>query len=230
MLLQALDLLDRGLVVRVVEKNPSSESGEREATVMSPQGHIHLPKSSAAANLQSSQEEGQAQDHSAIATPNLAANPPPEAEPTKHSPKPEKGKIKFYLVRSSQAPRSRFKDSLYSTSTSGSGLVYAVRLEAWNCSCAAFAFEAYPGGSRFGDHAPWLNLDDGDSDGDGDEGAEWEFGGLGLDGKTGEAGKVPICKHLLACLLAERWDGMLGGYVKEKEVGREEMAGIGGEG
>jgi hypothetical protein len=58
---------------------------------------------------------------------------------------------------------------------------------------------------------------------------EWEFGGLSLDGVEGAEGGVPVCKHLLACLLGERW-GILAGYVKEKVVNREEMAGLGGEG
>jgi len=40
---------------------------------------------------------------------------------------------------------------------------------------------------------------------------------------------VPVCKHLLACLLAERWEAALGGYVIERRVGREEMAGIAAE-
>jgi len=31
---------------------------------------------------------------------------------------------------------------------------------------------------------------------------------------------VPLCKHLLACVLVERWRG-----VEERVVGREEMAG-----
>ena len=121
-----------------------------------------------------------------------------------------------------------------------------VRLEAWNCSCAAFAFESFPGSTYPQAQKPWLDLDDSDSDEreDGNieeedemeagKGVEWEFGGLSFDGKAGrngrEARKVPICKHLLACLLAERWDGVLGGYVRERGVGREEMAGLNGEG
>ncbi|KAK3997144.1 hypothetical protein QBC44DRAFT_355033 [Cladorrhinum sp. PSN332] len=74
----------------------------------------------------------------------------------------------------------------------------------------------------------------------------WSFGGLSLTGllvdsdstpttatpkdREGEdeeeTGGVPICKHLLACLLAERWSNALGEYVVEKRVGREEMAGV----
>lgn len=60
---------------------------------------------------------------------------------------------------------------------------------------------------------------------------EKSFGGLSFNGlRDGDGepdGAVPCCKHLLACLLAERWEGVLGGFVKEKRVGREEMAGLG---
>lgn len=68
-----------------------------------------------------------------------------------------------------------------------------------------------------------------------DQDMSWEFGGLSLDGKgiTGkneDGGSVPVCKHLLACLLGERWEGVLGAYVKERVVSREEMAGYAAEG
>lgn len=103
--------------------------------------------------------------------------------------------------------------------------MYTVHLEAWNCSCAAFAFSAFPA-------APWnLSQEDVyDEDLDMDmseeeEEGKWEFGGLSLDG----GGGVPVCKHLLACVLGERWKGVLGGYVREKVVSREEMAGYGAE-
>lgn len=57
--------------------------------------------------------------------------------------------------------------------------------------------------------------------------AAWQFGGLSYDG-LGEDGEAvpPCCKHLLACVLAERWGAMLGRYVIQRTVGREEMAGI----
>ena len=51
-------------------------------------------------------------------------------------------------------------------------------------------------------------------------GHEW-WGGL-MRVEKGE--EVPLCKHLLACVLAERWE-MVRGMVGEREVGREEMAG-----
>lgn len=81
---------------------------------------------------------------------------------------------------------------------------YEVRVRGWSCSCAAYAFAAFghrcgPGGGE------GMVLD-----------AAWGGSMLG--------GDVPLCKHLLACVLAERWDGA-GGLVEGREVGREEMAG-----
>lgn len=52
---------------------------------------------------------------------------------------------------------------------------------------------------------------------------EVSFGGTTVDGP--DEG-TPVCKHLLACLLAERWRGALGRYVVERRVKREEMAGL----
>ncbi|KAI0392564.1 hypothetical protein F5Y17DRAFT_356890 [Xylariaceae sp. FL0594] len=74
----------------------------------------------------------------------------------------------------------------------------------------------------------------------------WQFGGLSTDGTHsnahplnqndevmqgeggggGGSGGVPCCKHLLACVLAERWDAVLGGYMEERIVSREEAAGL----
>lgn len=122
--------------------------------------------------------------------------------------------------------------------------MYTVRLEAWNCSCAAFAFASFPPSNVYPEKVPWeLEFGDQDSvevmggfrtvvDGKKEGGVEgeegrWEFGGESADGRDG--GAVPVCKHLLACVLGERW-GVLKGYVKERSVGREEMAGLAGEG
>jgi len=89
-------------------------------------------------------------------------------------------------------------------------------LEAWNCSCAAFAFSAFPsfGTWKTGDVA-------GDVAEDRDR-EEWEYGGESREG----GGGVPVCKHLLACLLAERWGSVLGAFIGERVVEREEMAGL----
>lgn len=57
--------------------------------------------------------------------------------------------------------------------------------------------------------------------------AKWQFGGRSFDGIDG--GGVPCCKHLLACVLVDRWGEVLGEYAKERTVGKEEMAGLGAE-
>lgn len=117
-----------------------------------------------------------------------------------------------------------------------------VRLEAWNCSCAAFAFACFPGGGSASSWRPEsctsdfeLNEDLGEEQirtarvEDEGRGEKWEFGGRSHDGRDGNGAGVPCCKHLLACLLGTKWEGVLGAYVKERVVGREEMAGLGGE-
>ncbi|KAI0112803.1 hypothetical protein F4776DRAFT_342394, partial [Hypoxylon sp. NC0597] len=147
-----------------------------------------------------------------------------EGEATTRSPS-------FYIVRSAQPQHPRRG---HASSETSSGLSYVVRLEAWNCTCAAFAFAAFPredrehhsyvieppstlpaAASRIGEEN--ISLKD----------EEWQFGALSLDGTEGSGiSGVPCCKHLLACVLAERWSGLLGGYVDERVVGREEGAGL----
>lgn len=217
MLLQALDLLDRGLITRLIEKDvdmneedPAGRAAGEESrqAVFPPQANIHLPPVPGPSNTETSSIAGK--DGS-------------------------KGKgNSLYQVRSSQPPKSRFRDS---AAAMGSN-IYTVRLEAWNCSCAAFAYSAFPGGESFG--RPWAL--DGEEEGAAfyemgrvrvvggekeEEGEQWQFGGLSADGHDGRG--VPVCKHLVACLLGERWN-LLQGYVKERNVSRDEMGGVGGEG
>ncbi|EPE36300.1 hypothetical protein GLAREA_05638 [Glarea lozoyensis ATCC 20868] len=163
MLLQALDLLDRGLVTRVMQTTSELPSQE------------------------------------------------PTSENQRALERQERNEI--YTVSSSQ-PQKRFSSSTTQ--------IYHVRLEAWNCTCAAFTFSAFP--SYGATIKPWEHPPHNSN------GAEekmerdgWEFGGLSQDEG------VVVCKHLLACLLVERWGDVLGGMVKERRVGREEMAGLGGE-
>jgi len=59
----------------------------------------------------------------------------------------------------------------------------------------------------------------------GKERVKWEFGRVSFDGR-GDGGKVPICKHLLACLL-QRGGRLCWGVFKEMVLGREEMAVLG---
>jgi hypothetical protein len=53
-----------------------------------------------------------------------------------------------------------------------------------------------------------------------DDEKEWHFGGL----SRGEG--MPMCKHLLACVMVERWREF-GDGVEERRVSVEELAGWG---
>ncbi|KAG9243150.1 hypothetical protein BJ878DRAFT_424284 [Calycina marina] len=117
----------------------------------------------------------------------------------------------FYLVKSSQVPKSRYRDRL---AGGEEGISYVVRLEAWNCTCASFAFSSFRSNSTI--TVPFRGENE-------KREVEWEYGGESLDGRDG--GAVPVCKHLLACLLAERWS-VLGGQVDVREVERDEVVGL----
>ncbi|KAG7105048.1 hypothetical protein HYQ45_010967 [Verticillium longisporum] len=122
----------------------------------------------------------------------------------------------FYLVRSAAATSKR---NAYAATLSAP---YIVHLDAWNCSCANFAYEAFPI-SVDGDE----DILEAGTDVDGpaqEEAVEWRFGGMSSDGQDSGAA-VSCCKHLLASLLAERWK-VLGNHAVERRVSRTEMAGM----
>ncbi|KAF2118673.1 hypothetical protein BDV96DRAFT_596522 [Lophiotrema nucula] len=123
-----------------------------------------------------------------------------------------------YYVRSAQQKSSRFSTSYESTTS------YEVRLIAWNCSCPAFAFSAFPSmhfdlPPNFEAQLPEVNNGQAGSDRMECGHSDWTFGGVSL----GEA-MPPVCKHLLACVLVEECS-MFKGYAEEKEVDKEEAAG-----
>ncbi|KAL8906648.1 MAG: hypothetical protein Q9207_001902 [Kuettlingeria erythrocarpa] len=137
-----------------------------------------------------------------------------------------------YYVRSSQQPRfSRFGAGRTYDVFAANGQHYEVRLRAWNCSCPAYALAgvACLGDGAFGE----LNVHDGKEDVKKAEEAIAGMRGEALEGMDREGrfgglmrgdGEVPVCKHLVACLLAESWKGFKD-YVEERVVERQEMSG-----
>ncbi|KKY37426.1 putative ubiquitin carboxyl-terminal hydrolase family protein [Diaporthe ampelina] len=225
LLLPALDLLDRGLVTRLVSPDEAATAMPAEESPLAHQDdQSHEP-----------QEEDGRGSHTRDST---AVQPPPPSS--------------VYLVRSAQKPARRPyggggggggdapATTSVPTSTSTSQRTYLVHTAAWNCTCAAFAFSAFPPlagepsllapGQGIGEPVSAMAImDDRDYAEEGEEGEgtrRWQFGGLSFDGCTGAGGVPPCCKHLLACVLAERWQCGLGRYVARREVGREEMAGV----
>lgn len=123
-----------------------------------------------------------------------------------------------YYVRSSQQPT---RPSRYSNSSSLGETSYEVRLRAWNCTCPAFTFSAFNrldvDSSKSGEEIG-SNLE---ADKERGEVLAWRFGGL----MRGEEG-LPVCKHLLACLVAEQCK-TIRHFMEERVVSRAEAAGWG---
>ena len=121
-----------------------------------------------------------------------------------------------FVVRSlASTTTRRTRDSVSASSPKS----YLVRLRAWNCSCAGFAFDSFsprhiaPVTRRGASLPAERTLDPG-------------FGGLSLDGGAAGTEEVPCCKHLLACLLFSEWGSVLDKYVEERNVTKDELAGI----
>ena len=229
LLLPALDLLDRGLITCLVSPGKAATTTQAEGSLLA-----HQDEESHEIHEEEDEGDSQMRDYT-VAAPSSSV----------------------YLVRSAQKPTRRpygggGGDAPAATSaapttlsSSGSQRTYVVHTAAWNCTCAAFAFSAFPpltGPSLLAPTtssgpegpAPALSIfDDGDDaeeaevggEGQGERGT-WQFGGVSFDGCTGAGGVPPCCKHLLACVLAERWECGLGRYVTRWDVGREEMAGV----
>ncbi|KAL7788558.1 hypothetical protein V8C43DRAFT_287917 [Trichoderma afarasin] len=180
LLLPALDLLDRGLVTRLLVADelqkvsetappPAASVGDTENTDEQSEGHIP--------------DSLQAMDH--------------------------KDQICMYTVQSAVSTTSRRKRHTPQTTK-----VYAVHLDAWSCSCGGFALDAY---SHYDVASSSEKLQNSPPKG--------LFGNLELDGLT-SLEDFPCCKHLLACLLAEKWRKTPGGHVQDRYTTKEELAGI----
>ena len=193
-LLPALDLLDRGLITRIrVSQN------------------THLRGSGGTAQRLSGQQQdtaspGQMRDvmHSAVESVARVTTLPSASSQNPCT----------YYVRSAQQQtsrgNSRFRNATYEHTT-----YYEVRLDAWSCSCPAFAFSAFPAISS-SDHDTSLPLPDAQLDDHAPQG--WFFGGLSL------GDDMPVCKHLLACVLVEH-SSAFAHFVEERSITAEELAG-----
>lgn len=129
-----------------------------------------------------------------------------------------------YHVQSAAQHHQQHSSSRY-RSAAGGVTSYEVRLQSWNCSCPAFAFATFPAAaaSEDGEARPLAideALDQGGLRGAGGKGGgtQWTFGGLtrGFD--------LPVCKHLLACVLVEHCE-IFKPFAIERQVSVGELAG-----
>ena len=131
----------------------------------------------------------------------------------------EKDRSVYYVHSSAPQPSRRRATSRLVTDTTN----YEVRTTAWSCTCPAFTYAVFSreiGRPYEGDSDSWRSAAE-----NAEDPVEWvdasRWGGL-IHCGLGE--DVPICKHLFACVLVERW-AVARSMIEEKEVGREEMAG-----
>lgn len=217
-LLPALDLLDRALVTRLrlsprIHTPPLHDElpsrVDTEADVPSDQAPGYEPvRDPVAAVLEEEEAPGQGTfpDATERYSEHTARNITQHAHGTKmHC---------TYYVRSAQqqVPRgnSRYRNAAYEHTA-----YYEVRLTAWSCSCPAFAFSAFP--ATASDNGSALQSTT-HNDGSTSTPPDWVFGGLTL------GTNMPVCKHLLACVLVEH-STMFAHFVEERMVSTEEMAG-----
>ena len=106
---------------------------------------------------------------------------------------------------------------------------YETRPYSWNCSCPAFIFSAFTADGASNEReidSIHLTTDEEHSNRE----------GRNVDGRVGTEGKrswmagglttgtdVPVCKHLLACVLVEHCANMFGHFVKQRDVSIDEM-------
>jgi hypothetical protein len=133
LLLPALDLLDRGLVTRVVV---GGEQGNSSGSSLPTR---HVPPGEGHGGQDSDKETGMGEQHDEAVKKGAAA----AAARTRRA-------NTFHLVRSaaqSSSGRRGRRPGGGDASAMGifsGGITYVVRTAAWNCDCAAFAFAAFP--------------------------------------------------------------------------------------
>ncbi|KAF1990610.1 hypothetical protein K402DRAFT_389536 [Aulographum hederae CBS 113979] len=299
--LPALDLLDRGLVVKFVVRGEGEEEEDkkREATVVevgaldegvrrgdgnvrsddqnqnAPQTSTRLETVDVETSVEAKDdgdceddmlfdlpqeiiEEAADQLQSNISPPTTVRSPSPEPN-LNPDPVPVPGPAQaptlptnptsqhpsLYYVRSAQA-QSQSRHRSYDRSADYTPTSYEVRPLAWNCSCPAFAFSAFPAsnssavnppsspesktpGTRtenqdqdFSAHFWSTHVCQQESDPEREateQDPSWSFGGLNVPSQT-----VPICKHILACVLVEHCQ-LFSRLASTKRVSRAEMAG-----
>ncbi|KAH9878734.1 hypothetical protein IAQ61_002008 [Plenodomus lingam] len=208
----ALDLLDRRLVTRFhicnADDNNEETNNDRTSDTSAQQNHPRQQHPRSPTTIQ--------QDHT-MTDFNPDQLPSPDTEiplpnPNIHNPTTNT----IYYVQSAAPPRpTRFSTSIDTT------IFYQVRLTAWNCSCPAFAFNAFPADiSSIPNSNTTPNLSHPAFIPTPTTQSPTLFGGVSLD-----MGMPPVCKHLLACVLAEKCDGLFGRFVCEKKGGVGEAAG-----
>jgi len=142
----------------------------------------------------------------------VGSRPPQPAEPATGT---EQTTWEIFYVRSASATASSSKSkSRYRKIYNPAGTYYEVRLDAWNCTCPAFAYSALGGALDLYQDQTRSEDEDGQTGSEMEEDRkEWRFGGT----LTRDDTAAPICKHILAATLGKGLPGLFGNGVEKKE-------------
>lgn len=205
----ALDVLDRGLVTRYCLKR--GDEGEVQVDVEGGGGvQREIPGTPDGSESEISDVGGELGEEKTDTETKTEPKPKPK-------PQPKRDQQYSYYVRSDHPPpvssSNRSKKPLRRTPPT-----YSVRPTAWFCTCDAFVFAAFavPPPPVLGSELEALEL------ARMMEACGWVWGGCMRGVRA-----PPVCKHLVACVLAENCGEMFMPFVKRVELGVEEMVGVG---
>ncbi len=254
-LIPALDLLDRGLVTRMVIKPERTTSAATEASVHEDYQRSPHASTTALANAPDAQIASTGEDS------NREAGPEPEPPSEPQTEKSTENEVFYIQSASSQSTASTTRHRHFRRHHSGNtSTTYEVRLAAWNCTCPAFAFSAFSRaldlnpeddmGSTYAHRSDFEAADDHDdslgnrdhSQSQGGVDVKWRFGGSLIHTPSESESKpelefnkgapvpvpVPVCKHILAALLGQQIPGLFGSGVQVRTVSPDEGAGWAG--
>ncbi|ERF71452.1 hypothetical protein EPUS_06834 [Endocarpon pusillum Z07020] len=243
----ALDLLDRGLVTRLVIGSLPSPTNVSEASHRKPHVDYQAPWNEPTGDLDPPLNTYMVSVGPYLHETDLGIHVDFEAGRQIAT----ENEVFYVQSASSQTKTTRQRRHHH---TSVSSTNYEVRLGAWNCTCPAFALSTFSrlmdpkaDGRADDNREPLKNLLAGDDHHNVDfyDSAmsqtefEWRFGGTftrtisdpehGIDSeRKGASVPVPVCKHILAALLGKHIPGLFGSGVQLRTVSAEEGAGWAG--
>jgi hypothetical protein len=236
-LLPALDVLDRGFVVRLVLDMAAGLDGENEEhrdqrrrrdsrgdeVRVEKRGLDDSMAAEVQRNLPKARGGRSTTGLSSITTDELAASNQSHTDQSHRRPQPTSAPFAAtpYPNPISTSPQPPPPSTYFIRSTT-SPTHYSTSLISWSCTCPSFIFSAFKSSSLL-DHASTISPA---TNGSTKDTSDWVFGGLGREREA--PGEIPICKHLLALLLAEKVGSIFGSRVQERKVGLDEFAGWGG--
>ncbi|KAH0828533.1 hypothetical protein AYO21_07766 [Fonsecaea monophora] len=198
-LLPALDILDRGLVTKLVVNSPVPVGDDPE----------DIPR----------QRRSSAEDRSLLECSEVN----PQVQPD------HRGWEVFYVQSSTTADKQSSRPRYYHHGGHSSTVpLYEVRLETWNCTCPAFSVSVFQSLNLEHGRDSGVVDDDIDVGRTGPSKAtaeyEYKFGGS----VTIKLARTPSCKHIVAAFLAKAAPNIFANGVKETTVSREEAIAWGG--